>query len=51
MDNEQKINIEDLHEKVVWLNVPMNKVFAMYVFYPRNELIGQQKDRLEAESS
>ena len=40
-----------LHEEIVWLDIPMDEVFAVNELYPRNELVCQQQYGFEAESS
>jgi len=39
------------HEEIVWLDIPMDEVFAVNELYPRNELVCQQQYGFEAESS
>ena len=39
------------HEKVVWLDISMDKVSRVDVFDSRDELIGEEEDSLEGEFS
>jgi len=39
------------HEKVVWLDISMDKVSRVNVFDSRDELIGEEEDSLEGEFS
>ena len=40
-----------LHEEIIWLDISVYKVLAVYEFDARDELIGQQKHCFEAKSS
>ena len=40
--------IDDLHEKVVWLDVSVDEVFAVNKLDSWNELVGEEENRFEA---
>ena len=44
------LSYEFLHKEVVRLDVPVDEVFTVDVFYSGDELVGQQEDGLEAEA-
>jgi hypothetical protein len=45
-----RLSLTETNQKVIWLDIAMNKAFGVHVFQTTQELIGQHQDRLELEA-